>query len=100
PEATAASVVMVNSVGERKILHRLGASAAAFTEPLQFSPAITADMSHYHLASLFVLPNLREHAGETLCRARAAGLSTSLDTNWDPAGRWMKDLAPCLEHLD
>src|SRR5581483_2280205 len=30
----------------------------------------------------------------------AAGLTTSLDTNWDPRGAWMEDLAPCLPGLD
>jgi sugar/nucleoside kinase (ribokinase family) len=75
-------------------------SATAFTAPLQFTGTLTEGMSYYHMASLFILPNLRAHAAEALCRARAAGLTTSLDTNWDPAGRWLKDLAPCLGHLD
>jgi sugar/nucleoside kinase (ribokinase family) len=97
---TAASIVMVNAAGDRKFLHSVGASSAAFTAPVPFTRAVTEQMSHYHLASLFVLPNLRAHAAETLCRAHAAGLTTSLDTNWDPAGRWMEDLAPCLRHLD
>jgi sugar/nucleoside kinase (ribokinase family) len=57
-------------------------------------------MAHYHLASLFILPNFRPHAAETLARARSAGLTTSLDTNWDPRGRWMEDLGPCLPGLD
>ncbi|HEX3880157.1 MAG TPA: carbohydrate kinase family protein, partial [Bryobacteraceae bacterium] len=99
-EATAASIVMVNGAGDRKFLHRVGASATAFTAPVQFTPELTAGMAYYHLASLFILPNLRKHAPETLGRSRAAGLITSLDTNWDPEGRWMQDLAPCLPHLD
>ena len=99
-EPTAASIVMVNSAGDRKFLHRVGASATAFTAPVKFTPELTAGIAHYHLASLFILPNLRKHAPETLCRARAAGLITSLDTNWDPESRWMQDLAPCLPHLD
>ena len=57
-------------------------------------------MSRYHLASLFILPRLRTHAPETLARARAAGLATSLDTNWDPEGRWFEDVRHCLPHLD
>jgi sugar/nucleoside kinase (ribokinase family) len=99
-EPTAASIVMVNAAGDRKFLHRVGASATAFTAPVHFTPEMTAGMAYYHLASLFILPNLRAHAAETLCRARAAGLLTSLDTNWDPQGRWIKDLAPCFPHLD
>ena len=36
---------------------------------------------------------------ELLAEARAAGLTTSLDTNWDPAGNWA-GVADCLPHLD
>ncbi len=97
---TAATVVVVNAAGERKFLHRTGCSDEAFPEPIQFTPALTAGMSHYHLASIFTLPRLRTHASATLAGARAAGLVTSLDTNWDPKGAWMEDLEPCLAHLD
>jgi sugar/nucleoside kinase (ribokinase family) len=98
--ATAATIVIVNSVGNRKFLHRLGVSAEAFAEPIDFESAARSEMSHYHLASLFILPRLREHAAQTLADARSAGLTTSLDTNWDALGRWMETLGPCLPHLD
>jgi len=46
------------------------------------------------------LPNLHINGPEILRRARAAQLTTSLDTNWDAAGRWMQTLEPCLPDLD
>ena len=94
---TAATVALINSAGNRMFLHR---PIAGFSAPLEFRPQLTAGMSHYHLASLFILPNFRPHAAATLALARAAGLTTSLDTNWDPRGAWMNDLAPCLPELD
>jgi sugar/nucleoside kinase (ribokinase family) len=97
---TAATVVMVHPSGQRKFLHRLGASAVAFAEPLDFTPELVRGIMHYHQASLFVLPHLRKNAPEMLRCARAAGLTTSLDTNWDPQGLWMQTVAPCLPHLD
>jgi sugar/nucleoside kinase (ribokinase family) len=97
---TAATVALVNGAGNRMFLHRPGASGAAFSVPLDFPAGLIAGMSHYHLASLFILPNFRPHAPATLARARAAGLATSLDTNWDPRGMWMRDLGPCLPDLD
>ncbi|MDQ1471063.1 MAG: hypothetical protein QOJ99_2543 [Bryobacterales bacterium] len=97
---TASSIVIVNGAGDRKFLHHLGASQQAFADPPQFDSASIQGLTHYHLASLFVLPKLRPQAPELLKRARAAGLTTSLDINWDPEGRWMRDLAPCLPHLD
>jgi sugar/nucleoside kinase (ribokinase family) len=97
---TAATIALVNRLGDRKFFHRMGVSLCAFAEPVDFSPRLIAGISHYHLASLFILPKLRAHAPETLARARAAGLTTSLDTNWDPQGRWSEDLRGCLPHLD
>jgi len=97
---TAATVGLVNAAGARKFLHRPGVSAAAFSAPLEFPPELTTGMAHFHLASLFILPNFRPHAPASLAHARAVGLTTSVDTNWDPRGRWMRDLAPCLPELD
>jgi ribokinase len=99
-EPTAATMVLVKNDGDRGFLHCPGASAAAPRAPIEFTPAMAEGMRHYHLASLFILPEFQAHAPESLRRARAAGLSTSLDTNWDPHERWMLDLAPCLPHLD
>lgn len=99
-EPTAATIALVNAAGDRKFLHRLGASAIVFDAPIEFGASLIEGMTHYHLASIFLLPKLRPRAGATLARARAAGLTTSLDTNWDPRGIWMGDIAPCLPHLD
>lgn len=97
---TAATVVVVNSAGDRKFFHRRGASEHAFTEPVVFNPELSSGISHFHLASFFVLPRLRARGPEVLERARQAGLTTSFDTNWDPLGDWMNTVGPCLPHLD
>ena len=49
-------------------------------------------------------PGLRVYAKSTelprvLAAVRERGLTTSLDTNWDPAERW-QGVAGCLPHLD
>jgi sugar/nucleoside kinase (ribokinase family) len=59
-----------------------------------------AGFSHFHLANLYSLPNLRPDAPAVLRRAKDAGLTTSLDTGWDARGVWMPDLAPCLPYVD
>jgi sugar/nucleoside kinase (ribokinase family) len=97
---SAASVALVSSTGERLLLHRPGASTTAFAEPLRFSGPLAEGMAHFHLANLFALPLLRRHASESVRRARAAGLTTSLDTGWDSRGLWIEDLGPCLPHTD
>jgi sugar/nucleoside kinase (ribokinase family) len=88
------------SGGDRQFLHRLGVSTLAFEQPAEFTREICGGMAHYHLASLFLLPHMRIHGAEVLRRAQAAGLTTSLDTNWDAEGEWLSALRPCLRRLD
>ncbi len=97
---TAATIVLVQSSGERLFLHRPGSSSEAFREPVEFTPSVLQGMSHFHLANVFGLPLLRPQAADTLKRARDCGLTVSLDTGWDSRGRWIEDLGPCLPFLD
>jgi sugar/nucleoside kinase (ribokinase family) len=100
PLPTPVTVVVVRSDGARGFLHRPGASRQAFPAPLDFTPALLDGYSHFHLANPFAMPLLRSHAGETVRRARAAGLSTSLDGGWDAMNQWIEVVGPCLESLD
>jgi sugar/nucleoside kinase (ribokinase family) len=97
---TSATIVMINGEGNRKFLNRPGSSQVAFEEPVEFHAGLVEGMGHFHMASLFILPRLRHSAPETLRRARAAGLTTSLDTTWDPLGEWMAALEGCLPGLE
>jgi sugar/nucleoside kinase (ribokinase family) len=97
---TTTTVCPVNSAGNRLFLHCVGSSAEVFPEPIEFTPAMLAGVSHFHLANLFALPQMRRRAPESLRNARAAGLTTSLDTGWDARGRWLADIEGCLPHLD
>jgi sugar/nucleoside kinase (ribokinase family) len=56
--------------------------------------------SHFHFANPFALPLARMHGADLMRRARAAGLTTSLDTGWDAQGRWNLDIDPCLPFTD
>jgi sugar/nucleoside kinase (ribokinase family) len=97
---TATSIALIGTDGQRQFLHRLGASEEAFSEPLKFTDDISKGFSHFHLASLFVVPHLRKHAAKMLADAKHAGLTTSFDTNWDPHGEWMHPVRPCLSNID
>jgi sugar/nucleoside kinase (ribokinase family) len=99
-ERTAASIVLIQENGARTFLHRPGSSCDVFAEGLAFTPERTAGMSHYHLANVFALPHLRSQAPAVLAAARAAGLTTSLDTAWDTRNEWLSVLEPCLPCLD
>jgi sugar/nucleoside kinase (ribokinase family) len=50
---------------------------------------------HLHVASYFLQTGLQPNLESLFRRARTLGLTTSLDTNYDPSERW-GDLAPVL----
>ncbi len=53
---------------------------------------------HLHVGSYFLLDRLRPDLPDLFARARQEGLTTSLDTNWDPRGTWK--VAEMLPHCD
>jgi sugar/nucleoside kinase (ribokinase family) len=51
--------------------------------------ALLAGAGHVHASSWFLLQDcLGPGLGALFSAARSAGIRTSLDTNWDPSGRW------------
>src|SRR5579862_7600386 len=97
---TSTSVVLVNATGERRFLHLAGSSSEIFIQPADFARELADGVTHYHLATPFTLSRMRQLWPELLRQAQAAGVHTSLDTQWDSQGRWMEDIGPCLPHLD
>src|SRR5271156_615471 len=55
---------------------------------------------HLHLASYFLHKKLRPHIADLFRQAKARGLSTSLDTNDVPEGKWGDDLRAMLPFVD
>ncbi|MGA7921044.1 MAG: carbohydrate kinase family protein [Candidatus Acidiferrales bacterium] len=55
---------------------------------------------HLHLSSYFLHKSLRPHIAKLFSQAKAKGLSTSLDTNDDPEGKWARDLLEVLPFVD
>jgi sugar/nucleoside kinase (ribokinase family) len=55
---------------------------------------------HLHIGSWFLQDTLRPDAVRLLGAARQAGLTTSLDPNWDPSGDWDGGLRDALPLLD
>ena len=59
-----------------------------------------ASARHFHLSSLFLQLKLLPDVPELFRRMKAAGLTTSLDTNDDPDDRWDGNLEKILPHVD
>jgi sugar/nucleoside kinase (ribokinase family) len=55
---------------------------------------------HLHVSSFFLHRALRPRMAELFRQAKAAKLSTSLDTNDDPENKWDRDLLDVLKYVD
>ena len=55
---------------------------------------------HLHVSSVFLQPGLRPGIHGLLARAKALGLTTSMDPQWDPAEKWDLDLPALLPYVD
>lgn len=95
---TSATVVLVDSAGERTFLHLPGANGRLRAEELD--PGYLFSGRALHLAGALVLDELDGGpAAALLADARAKGLVTSIDTVFDATGEW-KRVLPCLPHAD
>ena len=96
---TSATMVLIDPDGERRFVHYIGANAGLSFEDVDLE--MVENASFLHIGGCFVLPAMDgEPTARLLQLARAAGVTTCLDTAWDASGRWLEVLAPCLPHLD
>jgi sugar/nucleoside kinase (ribokinase family) len=96
--STSATVVLVDSAGERTFLHLPGANGELRREELDEDALFSGRA--LHVAGALVMPELDgSPTAGILEEAKARGLTTSLDTVWDATGRWER-LLPSLPHLD
>jgi sugar/nucleoside kinase (ribokinase family) len=83
--------------GDRAILTYMG--TINVLTPADVSDELLASARHLHHGSYFLHTGLRPGMVEIFRRAKALGLSTSLDTNWDPDERWegLEELLPLTD---
>lgn len=99
PTTTGLSVILQRT-GWRNILTYSGTIAELSLKHLDFN--YLSDSRHFHLSSLYLQHALRPDLADLFRRLKAAGLTTSLDTNDDPEDRWgggLKDLLPYVDVL-
>jgi sugar/nucleoside kinase (ribokinase family) len=93
---TGLTVILPRPV-KRYILTFPGVMADMRFEDLDLDLVFSAQ--HLHISSLFLQRALRPRVAELFRLAKRAGLTTSLDTNDDPDGRWDLD-NEMFKHLD
>lgn len=94
---TGLSVALAKPDGDRSILTLLGSIDAA--RPAELTDDLLRECRHWHLGSLFLLDSLRPVWRNWLAKCRRAGVTTSLDTNWDPMNRW-EGVLDLLDYVD
>lgn len=94
-EPTGVSVIL-SAPDDRAILTLTGALAGLTADEVL---AAAEGVTHVHVASYFLVPGLARELPGVLAALRARGVTTSLDTNWDPAEQWA-GVADCLPHVD
>ena len=92
--------VALSRGNDRAILTATGAIATLTAQDMP--DTLLSRARHLHVSSYFLLErSLGPGLAALFSAARAAGTTTSLDTNWDPAGKWGDDqLAEVLAQTD
>jgi sugar/nucleoside kinase (ribokinase family) len=94
---TGASVILSGGT-DRAILTALGTIGAVRVDDV--SPGLLARARHLHVGSYYLQAAARPGLPALFRQARGLGLSTSVDGNWDPTGRWDGGLRELLAATD
>jgi len=90
--------VLLQHETTRRTLTYSGTISALRYEDLDLN--YLASGRHFHLSSFFLQSGLQEDAPRLLAAMQQAGLTTSMDTNDDPADAWQGPVLDALRHVD
>lgn len=97
PDRQTGLTVILNKGSDRAMLTHAGTMADLRAE--EVTDDLLRQSRHLHIASYFLQASLQPGLPDLFRRARSLGLTTSLDTNWDPSGRWIgvHELLPLVD---
>ncbi len=96
--ATSATMALVGPSGERAFLHAFGGNGDLVAEEIDLGVCGAAAI--LHVGGVGLLPSLDGAPLARVCQAaKARGMIVTLDTAWDPLGRWTGALA-ALPYVD
>src|ERR1019366_533618 len=90
--------VSITSSKDRALVTYPGAISSLRAEDLP--KGIFAGYRHFHVSAYFLQDGLRPGLMELFAEARRLGLSTSLDTGYDPSEQWSGELIDTLREVD
>lgn len=97
-ELNTGATVAISTPEDRAFVTYVGAIAGV--RPGDVTDRLLRGSRHIHIGSFFLQDRLRPNMPELLQRARALGLTSSLDTGFDPREKWDAGLLDTLEHVD
>lgn len=86
PHRPTGATVIMTSPSQRAMLTAMGAIGALDVDAVPSS--LIARARHLHLGAFYLQDRSRDRLPAFFAAARARGLTTSFDTNWDPTERW------------
>lgn len=98
PDRPTGLSVILSRREDRAILTSVGSIADLRAELVD--DELLGAARHVHVSSYFLQDALRPALPALFERAHAAGATTSVDPNWDPAERWDAGLLPLLARTD
>ena len=94
---TGATIVIANPPN-KALLTYMGAMADLTIEDINWE--FVAQAKHMHVGCFFLQTGIRHDVDKLFAKAKSLGLTTSLDTNWDPDDQWGEDLHRALQYTD
>ncbi len=96
---TSATIVLIDSSGERSFIHAVGADGEIRPEQLDMDLITSAEV--FYMAGALAMPGFDgPPQAQVMAAAQDAGATTVLDVVWDASGQWLEVLGPALEHTD
>lgn len=93
---TSTAIVLISSKGERSFFVCPGGNEELTLADINFNLLKGAKILHVGgIMKLFAL-----NTAELLLKAKAANMITSIDTDWDTTGTWLKRIEGTLSHVD
>jgi sugar/nucleoside kinase (ribokinase family) len=95
---TGLSVILTPEGGEGRAILTLPGTIPLL-RPADLTDELLGRTRHVHVSSLYLQPALAAGLAGVFERAHELGVTTSLDTNWDPAEQW-SSIGDILAHTD